>query len=128
MSRFSLWIRFLSPLALALHLLLLFTGTAAAQPGIAEILRNGTFEGGSGPNGKGSGVPRWEAVDAGYDIDRTIHHGGDQSIRCDNLRPTARRGASCFVELNQQHAVPILVTGWSKADAVSGTPNPDYAL
>jgi hypothetical protein len=56
------------------------------------------------------------------------HHGGDQSIRCDNLRPTARRGASCLIELNQKQPAPVLVTGWSKADAVSGAPNPDYAL
>jgi len=101
---------------------------ARAQPPAAEILRNGTFEGGGGSDGKGGGVPRWEPIDAGYDIDRQTHHGGDQAIRCDNLRPTGRRGASCRVELNQTHPAPILVTGWSKADAVSGSPNPDYSV
>ncbi len=119
---------FLSPIVLALFALVCSSNSVVAQPGIAEILRNGAFEGGSGPNGQGAGVPRWEAVDAGYDIDRNTRHGGDQAIRCDNLRPTARRGASCFVELNQLRPTPILVTGWSKADAVSGTLNPDYAL
>src|SRR5436305_635260 len=65
-------------LLFVLALLALSIGAATAQPGAAELLRNGTFEGGSGPNGKGGGVPRWVPVDAGYDIDRTTHHGGDQ--------------------------------------------------
>src|SRR4051812_1976670 len=103
-------------LTLLLSLCVLPAG--AGQPGAGELLRNGTFEGGGGANGRGGGVPRWEAVDAGYDIDRNTHHGGDQAIRCDNLRDTARRGASCLVELNQKRPTPILVTGWSKADAV----------
>jgi hypothetical protein len=103
-------------------------GNGFGQPPAAELLRNGTFEGGSGPDGKGAGVPRWDAVDAGYDIDRNVHHGGDQSVRCDNLRPTGRRGAACRVELNQSTPTAILVTGWSKADAVSGAANTDYSL
>src|SRR6476469_2170268 len=103
-------------------------GIAMGQPPAAELLRNGTFEGGGGPDGKGAGVPRWDAVDDGYDIDRNVHHGGDQSVRCDNLRPTGRRGAACRVELNQTTPTAILVTGWSKADAVSGASNTDYSL
>src|SRR5437763_7155214 len=68
---------------------------AVAQPLPAELLRNGTFEGGSGADGRGGGVPRWNPVDNGYDVDRRTRHGGDQAIRCDNLRPNGRRGAAC---------------------------------
>src|SRR5689334_1426998 len=39
-----------------------------AQPA-SELLKNGSFEGGSGSDGKGGGVPRWEAFGNGYDID-----------------------------------------------------------
>ncbi len=99
-----------------------------AQPPAAELLRNGGFEGGSGPDGKGGGVPRWDPVDAGYDLDRTYHHGGDQAIRCDSLHPNGRRGASCTVALNQTRPEPILVTAWSKADSVSGTPDSEYSV
>ena len=64
----------------------------------------------------------------GYDIDRQAHHGGDQSIRCDSLNVNKERGAQIKVELNQQRAVPILVTGWSKADQAQGVKTDDYAL
>src|SRR5579872_1227890 len=111
-----------------LALLAALVSPAGAQPAPAELLRNGTFEGGSGPDGRGGGIPRWEPYEAGYDIDRTVHHGGDQCIRCDNLRPNARRGASCAVELDQKAPAPVLVVGWSKADSVSGSPNPDYSI
>jgi hypothetical protein len=106
----------------------LVPSVSAAQPLPAELLRNGTFEGGSGSDGRGGGVPRWEPVDNGYDVDRRVRHGGDQAIRCDNLRPNGRRGAACRVALNQARPVPVLVTGWSRADAVSGSPNPDYSI
>jgi hypothetical protein len=112
----------------ALLLLIACPVVCRAQPLPSELLRNGTFEGGSGPDGKGGGIPRWEPVDAGYDIDRTVRHHGDQSIRCDNLHENGRRGAACHIDLNQDHPVPVLVIGWSKADAVSGVPNPDYSL
>jgi hypothetical protein len=99
---------------------------ALQNPG--ELLRNGTFEGGGGPDGKGGGVPEWEPFGVGYDIDRQAHHGGDQSIRCDSLNLNKERGAQIKVELKQQRAVPILVTGWSKADQAQGAKSEDYAL
>src|SRR5205823_218184 len=83
-------------------LLLLIASVAFAQPPTGELLKNGGFEGGGGSNGKGAGVPRWDAFDLGYDIDRQTHRGGDQSIRCDSLRLETIRGAQCRVELNQK--------------------------
>src|SRR5579862_1121828 len=91
-------------------------------------MRNGTFEGGAGPDGRGGGVPRWEPVGTGYDVDRTVHHEGEQSIRCDSLRDSGNCGASCSVELNQTHASPIIVVGWSKTDKVSGTPDSNFSI
>ncbi len=100
-----------------------------AQPATAgELLKNSGFEGGSGGNRDGAGVPRWEAYEAGYDVDRQNQHGGDQCIRCDSVRQNGLRGAQCKLELNQKIAVPIFVSGWSKADQVSGLPDDGYSL
>ncbi|MDQ2688540.1 MAG: hypothetical protein M3Y28_11815, partial [Armatimonadota bacterium] len=38
------------------------------------------------------------------------------------------RGASQFLTLNQTTAQPLLVTGWSKSDTVSGSADGDYSL
>ena len=100
----------------------------SAQQRTGELLRNGTFEGGGGPDGRGGGVPEWEPFGAGYDVDRQTHHGGDQAIRCDSLNPNKERGAQIKVELKQQRAVPIVITGWSKADQAQGANANDYAL
>lgn len=113
---------------IALFVVALPIGSAQAQAAEAELLRNGSFEGGSGPDGRGGGAPRWQPYEAGYDIDRSVHHGGDQAIRCDNLRVTTQRGAHCSVELNQREAAPIIVTGWSRAESVSGLADAHYSL
>jgi hypothetical protein len=95
---------------------------------VGELLKNTGFEGGSGSDGKGGGVPRWEAFESGYDVDRKVHHGGDQSIRCDSLQPKSAHGAQVMLTLNQARPIPILVSGWSKADQVSGASDSDYSL
>ena len=91
-----------------------------AQQTAGELLRNGTFEGGGGSDGRGGGVPEWEPFGLGYDVDRQNHHDGDQSIRCDSLNAARQRGAQIKVTLNQARAVPIVVSGWSKADQAQG--------
>jgi hypothetical protein len=109
--------------------LLLWPSTrAAAQTGAGELIRNGSFEGGSGNNGHGGGVPDWMPYGAGYEVDRREHHGGDQCIRCDSLNPAGQHGAQVMLELNQKRPVPILVTGWSKADQATGVKREDYSL
>ncbi|HLK56704.1 MAG TPA: hypothetical protein VKU00_09075 [Chthonomonadaceae bacterium] len=104
-----------------------FAVPSTAQPH-AELLPNGGFEGGSGSDGSGAGVPRWQAYESGYDVDRQTHHGGDQSIRCDSLRPKSLHGAQAVITLNQTRPSPIIVSGWSKADQVSGSRDSDYSL
>lgn len=90
---------------------------------VPDLLPNGGFEGGTGNH-----LPDWEPYESGFDIDRDVHHEGDQSIRCDSLGSGARRGAQAHIVLNQKRPVPILVTGWSKADRVDGVKNGDYAI
>jgi len=90
-------------------------------------MRNGGFEGGS-PDGRGGGVPYWSPFESGYLWDRQTVHNGDQAIRCDSVREGAVRGAYTTIALNQKSPVSILITGWSKADSVSGRADSDYAL
>ena len=109
-------------------LLLAFSTLAQAQNRPAERLRNPGFEGGGGSDGRGAGVPGWDAFELGYDVDRMTHHGGEQSVRCDSLRTTTLRGAQSKVMLNQKQAIPVEVTGWSKAEKVGGVRDSDYSL
>jgi hypothetical protein len=113
------------------HLLLglvLFLGWAVSAHAQRGLLTNGGFEGGAGRDGKGGGIPDWLPFEQGYDIDRQIVRNGAQSLRCDSANEQSRRGGYVRLTLNQTRPIPILVTGWSKADAVSGTPDSDYAL
>ncbi len=96
----------------------------AQQP----LLKNGGFEGGGGSDGKGGGVPYWLPFEAGYDVDRVVFHTGEQAIRCDVTRPDKRRGASVVIPLEQSRPLPVLVSGWSRADSVSGVRDTDYSL
>jgi len=109
-------------------ILLALSLSAQGQNRPAERLRNSGFEGGGGSDGKGAGVPGWDAFELGYDVDRMTHRGGEQSIRCDSLRVTTLRGAQSKVTLHQTQAAPVEVTGWSKAEKVSGVRDSDYSL
>ncbi|HZO88425.1 MAG TPA: hypothetical protein VFB38_08800 [Chthonomonadaceae bacterium] len=88
-----------------------------------RLIPNGGFEGG------GSGrVPGWEAYEGGFEADRQAHHGGAQSIRCTSRSAQARLGALARTTLNQTRPIPVLVTGWSKAEGVSGVKDSDYSI
>ncbi|CEK20233.1 hypothetical protein CWRG_02766 [Chthonomonas calidirosea] len=101
---------------------------ARGQDRVANLVRNGGFEGGSGPDGRGGGVPEWLPYGQGYDIDRRFMHGGEQCIRCDSTDTSSLHGAMQTIELNQQSPVPIVVVGWSRADSVEGNNPADYAI
>ena len=64
----------------------------------------------------------WRPWQAGFDRD-------GQTFVCDNGGQwQVQRGASQTVVLNQTRPEPILAVAWSKAEAVTGTPDSDYAL
>ncbi|MBC7529645.1 MAG: hypothetical protein H7308_19125 [Chthonomonadaceae bacterium] len=94
-------------------------------PGHAQtvLLRNGGFEGGGA-----NSLPNWTAYEGGYDVDRTVKHNGTLSLRLDNSNSVSQKGASQTVTLNQTEPTPIQLSGWSKAEGVTGVKNDDYAL
>jgi len=101
---------------------------ARGQEHSAELLTNGAFEGGSGNDGMGGGVPDWLPYETGYDVDNQNSHGGSQCIRCDSLNTNTKRGAQQQIRLDQTRSIPILLSGWSKADEVGGSKDSDYAI
>ena len=66
--------------------------------------------------------------DSGYTLDTGVRHSANPSLRCDLKDANAVGGASTTVTLNQIDAAPIVVTGWSKAQDVSGTADGEYSI
>jgi len=62
--------------------------------------------------------------ESGFELDDRNRRSGKISIRCSGRRG----GAQQVVELNQKSPRPVFVSGWSKADSVSGSPDSNYSL
>jgi hypothetical protein len=90
---------------------------------ISNLLENGDFEETLGTSAVG-----WSNWYAGYQIQAGDAHSGTYSASCTNLVETAECGMYQFVDLNRTEVQPLKVSGWSKADQVSGTPNEHYSL
>ena len=103
--------------------LLFFLLLSVSALGQSALLKNGGFEGGAGVT-----IPDWHPFESGYDVDRQTKRSGEQSLRCDNANAVTKRGAQAVITLNQKVAAPVVITGWSRADAVSGIKNSDYSL
>lgn len=97
-------------------------GASGAAPG-AELLRDPGFERVS--EGRAEG---WAPYEKGYAVDREVRRGGAASIRCGLASVSERAGAVATVELAQTEPAPLLVTGWSRAEGVSGFANNDYSI
>jgi len=65
---------------------------------------------------------------AGPTIDRQCVHGGKASIRFTKPDASTRFWVSRTIEINQQKAAPLLLSGWSKAEAVTGTKSAEYSV
>ncbi|MBD3292521.1 MAG: hypothetical protein GF393_06325, partial [Armatimonadia bacterium] len=61
-------------------------------------------------------------------VDEQVARTGDRSLRCTKDDPEAWRGASQDVEVDQDAPGPIAVSGWLKADGVTGAYARDLSL
>lgn len=91
--------------------------------GSAEMLRNAGFE-----NAEGDQAAAWGPYGDGYRRVAAEGRQGSSAILCENATAEGRAGAQQGVILNRTRPAPLLVTGWSKAENVSGTSNPSYSL
>ena len=93
---------------------------AALQPQDATVAKTVITPRAGGENLLKAGA--WRAFEKGFRRD-----GG--AFVCDNGADTkARRGASQTVMLDQKRPAPIIATAWSRAEAITGSADSDYAL
>ena len=88
-----------------------------------EVLTNGGFE--RVEDGRAVGASGWEA---GYEIEETVARSGERSVRCSSDDPEAEHGVYFEVQLDQQRPAPVVASGWSRAEDVSGAGASGYSL
>lgn len=95
----------------------------ASAAGGPQLLNNAGFE-----EGNAAPVPGWYFWKQGYA--RALGEGrdGGTAIRCSNGDPRTEYGAGQTIQLNQTRPLPLLVTGWSRAENVSAPANGDYSI
>ena len=63
-----------------------------------------------------------------YALDSEVAHGGKRSIRAQNAKVGGWAGARQAVVFDKPVNEPFAISGWSKAQEVSGTPDHSYAV
>ncbi len=77
----------------------------------------------------GAGAQHWAPCEqSAYAVDFEVKHSGSRAVRCSNAAADGANGVFQAVELNQETPGPIELSGWSKAQEVSGTADSNYAL
>ncbi len=120
--------RFLAGLALALPLCCHLHGgsvlhVVGGADGGTNLLRNGDFE-----LGQPATLPAWQAAPDGFRVAPGEGRGGSQALACEAPTETGWRGASQTVALNRTHVAPLIVSGWSRAENVTGGRDSGYSL
>lgn len=103
------------------HLMMLLMLSPATYLGAAELVVNPGFE------HDGGWMPYLGDTSA-FAVDRAVKHSGEQSIRVHNETAEDMRGASQRIVLEQESPAPLLISGWSRAEGVSGAVDPHYGL
>ncbi|MGC8832606.1 MAG: hypothetical protein ACP5R4_01015 [Armatimonadota bacterium] len=95
-----------------------------SYPGsLKQLLNNTGFENAS----RGTAVG-WRPYEQGYTLAVGEGRAGSNAVVCTNSTGAGRFGAYQVLQLNRKTPAPLIVTGWSKAENVSGSPSPDYSI
>jgi hypothetical protein len=70
----------------------------------------------------------WGAFGSGYTATTSAAHGGVRSLQCTASVATEVHGGSQTIVLNQTTPKAIKLTGWSRAQAVTGGVDSDYSV
>ena len=90
----------------------------------ANLLANGAME-----NPRDERLPGWNPFEGGYQVEAGAGRDGTAAARCSRAAAGDRAmGIGQTLRLNQKVAAPIVVSGWSRAEGVSGSANGDYAV
>ncbi len=76
----------------------------------------------------GGGASEWLSYGDGYRLDTITKRSGANSLSCSSTKSDVYHGATQNIELNQAQPKPIVISGWSKAQNVSGEPDSNYSL
>ncbi|BDI32067.1 hypothetical protein CCAX7_41180 [Capsulimonas corticalis] len=106
----------------------LFSLAGPSPAATAALLPNGGFEQTQSAPGGAFIASAWTSYGQGYAMDAKGGRLGGAGIRCENHDLSAVSGAFQTVTLNQTTPAPVVISGWSKAEGVSGAPGGDYAL
>lgn len=70
----------------------------------------------------------WAPYEGGYSLSAGAGRRNSTAVLCDNPDGTARLGAMQTLVLNRKSSRPLIVTGWSRAEGVAGTPSSNYSI
>jgi hypothetical protein len=73
-------------------------------------------------------LAHWNGYGDGYKHDQEGHSTASGSVRCVNSATNERKGISQSIEFPKPSLAPIVVSGWSKSENVSGTPDSNYSV
>lgn len=90
---------------------------------LRSLIADGSFEAGdAAPN------PGWDFWGLGYTLDSNIARTGSRSARCSRADGEGEYGVMCRLHLDQATPRAVLVSVWSRASNVSGSPSSGYSL
>lgn len=70
----------------------------------------------------------WGFWEEGYSLETEVVRTGRAAARCTSTDPSRQYGVAQTVLLNQAKPLPVLVSGWSRAESVSGTADAGYSV
>ena len=110
----------------------LCVGADAAQPAL-ELLRDGLsgkslLENGGFEKLQNGRPVAWHGYEGGFLSRQGEGRGGSVAVTCQNQTASGKAGASQTLELNRTEAAPLVVSGWSRAEGVSGAPDSGYSI
>lgn len=111
-----------APLGLVVHGAPVFHVVTGGEGG-TNLLRNGTFE-----IGQAADLEAWRAAPEGFRLAAGEGRAGSQALACAAPDETGWRGTSQTVVLNRTKVAPLIVSGWSRAENVTGGRDSGYSL
>jgi hypothetical protein len=104
-----------------------FSFVACAQnetaPATVNVLKNADWS-----QIEGEVFQSWSVFEGGYSIAKSAGKTGGNAAVMQRQEGDKARGASQNIALEQTAPAPITISGWSKAENVSGAPDADYSV
>ena len=97
--------------------------SSGATLGSNRVLNPGMETAGSSPP-----LANWSAFGSGYTASTTTAHGGTRSLQCAAATASEIHGGYQTIVLNQTTPKALKLSGWSKAQNVTGSSDSDYSV